>query len=185
LEAAARFVNTRMGARGLFTPIVASGPNTITWHYDRNDRKMEAGDVVLLDFGADYQYYSTDITRTWPVSGKFSAEQEKMYRCILDARDAIIAAMKPGVTTKQLQDVAEAAYKKHGFGKEFLELNRYIGHPVGISVHDVTPNEGPGTPLTLQAGVIYNVEPILENTEKKIHVRLEDSVLVTPTARKT
>ena len=179
LEAAARFVYTKRGARGdAFRPIVASGPNTMILHYSANNRQMQDGEVVYMDYGADYEYYTSDITRTWPVSGRFTPDQEKMYRCILEARDAIIAAMKPGVRLTQLQDVAEAVYKKHGFGKEFLALRRYIGHTIGISVHDVDP---PDSNRPLVAGVVFNVEPLLENPEKKIHMRLEDTVLVTPT----
>jgi len=180
VEAAARFVQTRRGARGdAFTPIVASGPNTITWHYERNDRQMKAGEVVLMDYGADFDYYASDITRTWPVSGAFTPEQEKMYRCILEARTAIIAAMKPGVTLGQLQDAAEAVYKKHGFGQQFTELGRYVGHFVGMSVHDV----GSMMPTTvLKPGVVFNVEPLIEFRDKQIHMRLEDTVLVTATA---
>jgi Xaa-Pro aminopeptidase len=179
VEAAARFVQTRMGARGdAFTPIVASGPNTITWHYERNDRRMQAGDVVLMDYGADFDYYASDITRTWPVSGAFTPEQEKMYRCILEARAAIIAAMKPGATIGRMQDVAEEVYKKHGFRQQFLELGRYVGHFVGMSVHDV----GPMTPdVALKPGVVFNVEPLIEFRDKQIHMRLEDTVLVTAT----
>ena len=177
VEAAARFVQTRMGARGdAFTPIVASGPNTITWHYERNDRQMRAGEVVLMDYGADFDYYASDITRTWPVSGTFTSEQEKMYRCILEARAAIIAAMKPGVTLGHMQDVAEEVYKRHGFRQQFLELGRYIGHFVGMSVHDV----GSMMPdVALKPGVVFNVEPLIEFRDKQIHMRLEDTVLVT------
>ena len=179
LEAAARFVYTKLGARGdAFRPIVASGPNTVILHYSANNRQMRDGEVVYMDYGADYEYYTSDITRTWPVSGRFTPEQEKMYQCILEARDAIIAAMKPGVTIKQLQDVADAVYKKHGFGKEFQALRRYIGHTIGISVHDVDPRD-PNRPL--EAGVVFNVEPLLEIPDKKIHMRLEDTVLITPT----
>lgn len=179
LEAAARFVYTKLGARGdAFRPIVASGPNTMILHYSANNRRMVDGDVVYMDYGADYEYYTSDITRTWPVSGRFTPDQEKMYRCILEARDAIIAAMKPGVTISQLQDVADGVYKKHGFGKEFQALGRYIGHTIGISVHDVSP---PDRTRPLEAGVVFNVEPLLELPEKKIHMRLEDTVLVTPT----
>lgn len=178
IEAAARYVYTRRGARGdAFRPIVASGPNTMILHYSANNRQMMDGEVVYMDYGADYEYYNSDITRTWPVSGRFTPEQEKMYRCILEARDAIIAAMKPGVTIKQLQDVAEEVYKKHGFQKEFQALGRYIGHTIGISTHDVDPDRT----RPLVAGVVYNVEPLLEIPEKKIHMRLEDTVLVTPT----
>ena len=179
LEAAARYVYTKLGARGdAFRPIVASGPNTIILHYSANNRQMKDGEIVYMDYGADYEYYTSDITRTWPVSGRFTPEQEKMYLCILEARDAIIAAMKPGVTIKQLQDVADAVYKKHGFGKEFLALGRYIGHTIGISTHDVEPADR-NQPLV--AGVVFNVEPLLEISDKKIHMRLEDTVLVTPT----
>ncbi len=179
IEAAARFVYTKRGARGdAFRPIVASGPNTMTLHYSANNRQMMDGDVVYIDYGADYEYYTSDITRTWPVSGRFTPDQEKMYRCILEARDAIVAAMKPGVTISQLQDVADAVYKKHGFGKEFQALGRYIGHTIGLSVHDVQPAD---RNRPLEAGVVFNVEPLLEIPEKKIHMRLEDTVLVTPT----
>jgi Xaa-Pro aminopeptidase len=179
VEAAARFVQTRRGARGdAFTPIVASGPNTITWHYERNDRQMRAGEVVLMDYGADFDYYASDITRTWPVSGTFTPEQEKMYRCILEARAAIIATMKPGVTLAHMQDVAEEVYKRHGFRQQFIELGRYVGHFVGMSVHDV----GSMMPdVALRPGVVFNVEPLIEFRDKQIHMRLEDTVLVTET----
>jgi Xaa-Pro aminopeptidase len=178
LEAAARFVYTKLGARGdAFTPIVASGPNTTIWHYSANNRQMKDGDVVYMDYGADYEYYTSDVTRTWPVSGRFTPEQEKMYRCILEVRDTVIAAMKPGVTIAKLKDIAEEVYKKHGFQKEFLAIGRYIGHTVGISVHDVFPSD---RARPFEAGVVYNVEPILEIPEKKIHLRLEDTVLITP-----
>src|SRR6185503_1340723 len=178
LEAAARYVYTKRGARGdAFSPIVASGPNTLTLHYSANNRQMMDGEVVYMDYGAAYEYYNSDITRTWPVSGRFTPEQEKMYRCILEARDAIIAAMKPGVTIPQLQDVAEGVYKKHGFDKEFQAVGRYIGHTIGISTHDVDPRDR-NRPLV--AGVVFNVEPLIE-TPGKIHMRLEDTVLVTPT----
>ncbi|HYH85776.1 MAG TPA: M24 family metallopeptidase, partial [Pyrinomonadaceae bacterium] len=138
---------------------------------------MQAGDIVLMDYGADFDYYTSDITRTWPVSGAFTPEQEKMYRCILEARDRVIAAMKPGVTIVQLQDVAEAVYTKHGFRQQFLALNRYVGHHVGLSVHDVLSDAPKDTPL--QPGVVFNVEPIIEFRDRKIHMRLEDTILIT------
>lgn len=179
LEAAARYVYTKRGARGdAFRPIVASGPNTMILHYSANNRQMMDGEVVYMDYGADYQYYNSDITRTWPVSGRFTPEQEKMYRCILEARDAIIAAMKPGVSINQLRDVAGEVYKKHGFEKEYQAVGRYVGHTIGISTHDV---EMPDRNKPLVAGVVFNVEPLLELPDKKIHMRLEDTVLVTPT----
>lgn len=179
LAADANWVVQTRGARIAFRPIVASGPNAVTWHYTANARRMRAGDLVLMDYGADVDGYTSDITRTWPVSGAYTAEQEKMYRCVLEARDAIIAAMKPGATIAQLQDAAAAVYAKHGYAQAFEALGRYVGHPVGISVHDVTPERGPST--TLVAGVVWNVEPILELRDRGIHIRLEDTVLVTAT----
>jgi Xaa-Pro aminopeptidase len=78
VEAAARYVYVKRGARGdAFRPIVASGPNTMILHYSANNRQMMDGDVVYMDYGADYEYYTSDITRTWPVSGRFTPEQEK------------------------------------------------------------------------------------------------------------
>ena len=175
LEAAARFVYVKRGARGdAFMPIVASGPNTMIFHYNKNNRKMQAGEVVYMDYGADYDYYVSDITRTWPVGEKFTSEQEKMYLCILEARAAIIAAIKPGAVVADLQNAAAVVYKKHGFEKEFESMGRYVGHPVGISVHDVGEDEWKFVP-----GVVFNVEPLLSNDKIKTHVRLEDSVLVT------
>jgi Xaa-Pro aminopeptidase len=178
LEAAAKFIYTKRGARGdAFTPIVASGPNTLIWHYSANNRQMKNGEVVYMDYGADYEYYTSDVTRTWPVSGRFTPEQEQMYRCILEVRDTVIAAMKPGVTINRLKEIAEEVYKRYGFLKEFQAVGRYIGHTVGISVHDVSPSD---RNRPFEAGVVYNVEPILEIPEKKIHLRLEDTVLITP-----
>lgn len=180
IEAAARFVYVKRGARGdAFMPIVASGANTMILHYIANNRQMQAGDVVYMDYGADYDYYTSDITRTWAVSGKFTPEQEKMYRCILEARNVIIAMMKPGITVKDMQDAAEPIYKKHGFLQEFLNFGRYVGHFVGISVHD--PSNSGGEPKPFVPGVVFNVEPLIQNDERKIHLRLEDTVLITST----
>jgi Xaa-Pro aminopeptidase len=180
IEAAARFVYVKRGARGdAFLPIVASGANTMTLHYTANNRQMQAGDIVYIDYGADYDYYTSDITRTWAVSGKFSPDEEKMYRCILEARNVIVAMMKPGITVKDMQDAAEPVYKKHGFLEQFKKFGRYVGHYVGLSVHD--PGDSGGEPKSFVAGVVFNVEPLIQNEEKKIHLRLEDTILITPT----
>ena len=177
LEAAARFIYVKRGARGdAFIPIVASGPNSMVLHYTKNNRRMQAGDIVYMDYGADYDYYTSDITRTWPVGDKFTADQERMYRCILEARSAIIAAIKPGAVVADLKNAAAAVYKKHGFEKEFESFGRYVGHFIGMSVHDVGTNDRPFVP-----GVVYNVEPFLSDEKNRTHVRLEDTVLVTPT----
>ncbi len=184
LEAAARYVTFNQNAGVAYTPIVASGPNALAAHYETNNRQMQAGDLVLMDYGSDFDYYVSDITRTWPVSGKFTPEQEKMYACVVEASKTIIAAIKPGVTLGQLKEAAGGVYKKYGFEKEWLTWGggKYIGHFVGMSVHDVnTAVPGHQDELALEAGNTFNVEPILEIPEKQIHIRLEDSVLVTPT----
>ncbi len=180
LAAAAQFVNTRNGARGDgFLPIVPSGPNAPEVHYEKNTRQMQAGELVYMDYGSDWQYYTSDITRVWPVSGKFTAEQEKMYRCVLEARDAIIAAMKPGVTLNQLKEAAVPVYQKYGWLDAYNQSGRYIGHFVGLSVHDVGGISGSWLTRPLVAGVVFNVEPILEFPAKGTHLRLEDTVLIT------
>ena len=180
MAAAAQYVNTRMGARGDgFPPIVPSGPLAPIVHYMDNTRQMQAGELVYMDYGSDYAYYTSDITRTWPVSGKFTAEQEKMYRCVLDARNAIIAAIKPGATLESLQQVAAAAYARHGYAKEFEATGRYIGHFVGISVHDVGLIFGPTARKPFVPGTVFNVEPILQFPDRKIHIRLEDTIVTT------
>ncbi len=173
LEAAARYIYVKRGARGdAFTPIVPSGQNTLILHYEKNNRQMKEGEVVMMDYGADYDYYVSDITRTWPVSGKFTPEQEKMYRCILEARNAIIAMMKPGIKVSEMKNVAETVYKRYGFEKEFNDSGRYVGHFVGMSVHDVGKDETP-----FVAGVVYNVEPLIQDAKQ--HLRLEDTILIT------
>ncbi len=180
IAAAAQYVSTRLGADGdAFPPIVPSGPLTPIVHYMENRRQMQAGEIVYMDYGSDWEYYTSDITRTWPVSGRFSAEQEKMYRCVLEARNAIIAAMLPGVTLSVLKDTAERVYARHGYRDEFLGTGRYIGHFVGIAVHDVGGISGAWAEKPFVVGVVFNVEPILQFPERKIHIRLEDTVVLT------
>lgn len=105
LEAAAVEVVLRNGGRGpAYPPIVGSGPNTCILHYDKNSRQMQAGELVLMDFGGELDYLCMDITRTWPVSGKFTEEQKKIYRTVLEVQKACIEAFKPGVTFKDVQE---------------------------------------------------------------------------------
>ena len=126
-----------------------------------------------MDYAPDYHYYVTDITRTWPVEGKFTDIQLKFYNCIKETEEKVIAAMKPGVTEEMLLQVAKDVYVKNGLEKYWLN---YIGHFVGMSVHDVGPYDKP-----FVAGVVFNVEPIIEDKELKIHLRLEDTVVITAT----
>jgi Xaa-Pro aminopeptidase len=180
IAAAAQYVSTRLGADGdAFPPIVPSGPLTPIVHYMENRRQMQAGEIVYMDYGSDWGYYTSDITRTWPVSGRFTVEQEQMYRCVLEARNAIIAAMKPGATLTILKGAAERVYARHGYRSEFLGSGRYIGHFVGIAVHDVGGISGAWADKPFTVGVVFNVEPTLQFPERKIHIRLEDTVVLT------
>jgi Xaa-Pro aminopeptidase len=132
---------------------------------------MQAGDLVVMDYGGSLDYQVVDITRTWPVSGRFDELQLKAYRCALETQKAIIAAMKPGTTRLQTRDIAKAIYEKYGFTKQ---PPAGAGHFVGMSVHDVGDPREP-----FKAGMVIAVEPIIEIPEKQLHVRIEDTVLIT------
>jgi len=172
--AACDFIYADMGSSfPAYYPIAASGERGLIWHYNANNHLLEPGTVLLIDYAPELNYYVTDITRTWPVSGKFTADQLKMYNCLKEARDAMIAAMKPGITIKGLAEIGKAIYTKHGMQKYWLD---YVGHFVGMSVHDVGNYDAP-----FVKGVVFNVEPIIEDKEKKIHFRLEDTIVITAT----
>ena len=185
IAAAAQYVNTRLGARGDgFPPIVPSGPLAPIVHYMDNRRQMQAGELVYMDYGSDYEYYTSDITRTWPVSGKFTAEQEKMYRCVLEARNAIIAAIKPGATLESLQEVAAGGLRPARLRQG---IRRHAGGTSAISsgfrstTWDRSSARAAKKPFV--AGTVFNVEPILEFPDRKIHIRLEDTIVTTETER--
>jgi Xaa-Pro aminopeptidase len=172
--AACDFIYQNEGTQGpAYFAIAASGERGLSWHYNANNHQMKDGDVILLDYAPDHHYYTTDITRTWPVGDKFTDVQLKMYNCIKEVQEKVIAAMKPGVTVADLQKVAKDIYIKHGYEKLFPN---YIGHFVGMAVHDVGPYDKP-----FVEGVVFNVEPIIEDKDLKIHLRLEDTIVITKT----
>lgn len=154
-----------------FYAIAASGERAMDWHYNANNHPMRDGDVVLLDYAPDFNYYVTDITRTWPVNGKFSDDQLKMYACVLEFREKAIAALKPGATYGDLIAIGQEIYAKHGY--DSLWPN-YAGHFVGMAVHDVGPRDRAFVP-----GVVFNLEPIIEDKAKKVHFRIEDTIVIT------
>jgi Xaa-Pro aminopeptidase len=172
--AACDFVYENEGMQNpAYFPIAASGERALIWHYNANNHLLKAGEVILLDYAPDLGYYVTDITRTWPVSGKFTDVQLKFYNCIKEAQEKVIAAMKPGVTIHDLEKIAKEVYVKHGLEKYWMN---YIGHFVGMAVHEVGPFDKPLVP-----GVVFNVEPLIEDKDLKIHLRLEDTVVITAT----
>ena len=169
-----------------YAPIVGSGPNSVVLHYSANRRPMDRGEVLVMDSAAQCDGYASDITRTIPVGGKFSARQREIYEIVLGAQKAAIAAMKPGVRLSgegdTLQKVAKDYMDAHGKGPNGERLSKFfvhgLGHQVGLQVHD--PNiEGP-----LEAGMVVTVEPGIYIPEENIGVRIEDVVLVTENGAK-
>jgi len=155
---------TRNGTEAAFPSIIGSGSNSTTLHYEDNDRKMNAGDLLLMDVGAEYGYYAADITRTVPVNGKFSPAQADIYQIVLSAQEEAIKAIKPGAT---IQDVHRRAAEviKQGLLRLGLiidpasdQYRSYFmhgtSHWLGLDVHDVGDR---GTPF--QPGMILTVEP--------------------------
>jgi Xaa-Pro aminopeptidase len=173
LEAEATYWLLRHGMQSPAYPaIVGSGPMGNQWHYENNGRRMNAGELVVMDYGGSLDYMTMDLTRTWPVSGRFSEEQLRAYRTALDAQKAIIAAIRPGVARDTVRRLAEDIYRKNGFDPRYA----YVGHYVGLSVHDVGDWN-----LPFRAGMVLAIEPIVDLPDRQLHVRVEDTVLVTET----
>lgn len=171
LAARAHYGFLSRGAAGYaFFPIVASGPNSCILHYGHNRRKMMAGEMVVMDFGPDFGYYTADVTRSFPVSGRFSAEQAEVYRAVLAAQQAALEKVRPGATFREVEEAARTALELHGYGGP--SPHRFV-HYVGMAVHDV----GEGAPL--EPGVVIAVEPGVYLKEKNLGIRIEDTVLVT------
>lgn len=172
IEAAAMAVILKGGARGAaYAPIVGSGPNSCILHYDKNTRRVEPGEVVLMDFGADLDHLAMDITRTWPASGRFTDDQRETYRLVLEVQKACIEAYKPGVTAKDVREHVAAVLKAKGLDPRGLAGG--FGHGVGLSVHDV-PLGG-----ILKEGMVFAIEPGLYDEKTGLGIRIEDTVLIT------
>lgn len=160
------------GGRGsAFPAIVGGGINSTVLHYESNDRDLVDGDVVCIDSGAFHKGYGADISRTIPVSGSFSKRQKEIYEIVLQAEEAAIAAVKPGVTFAELDAIARAIIAKAGFGDFFIHG---IGHHLGLETHD---DCGPDAPLV--KGSVITIEPGIYLPDEAIGVRIEDDILVT------
>jgi Xaa-Pro aminopeptidase len=171
-----------------YAPIVGSGINSTVLHYNKLDRKIDGGEVVLLDVAGQYSGYAADITRTLPADGKFSPRQREIYDVVLGAQNAALAAVKPGMTmygqgSTSLQKIAADYIDSHGKDKEGRSLGRYyihgLSHHVGLNVHD---SAGPSRPL--EPGMVITVEPGVYIPEENIGVRIEDDVLITASGYK-
>jgi Xaa-Pro aminopeptidase len=178
-QAALEAAFTRNGSeRPGFPSIVGSGIYSTVLHYDQNHKKIDAGDMVVVDIGAEFSYYTADITRTYPASGKFTPRQREIYQLVLDAQRAAERAFKPGDTLAQLHRVAVETIKASPLrDRQGNTLERYfihgLGHWLGMDVHDV------GNYANLPVGAVFTIEPGIYIPEEKLGVRIEDDYLVT------
>lgn len=174
---------TLEGSQGnSFNTIAASGNNATVLHYEDNNSELEKGNLILFDLGSLYNNYGSDISRTYPVSGKFSERQKLIYKIVLKANKESIAFVKPGITWKELnkyaKDILIKECKKIGLIKEDSEITKYyyhsIGHFLGLDTHDVGQYD-----LDLSKGMIITIEPGLYIKEEGIGIRIEDDILIT------
>lgn len=189
--------------RPAYGSIVGSGPNATILHYRSNNRKMEAGDLLLIDAGCEFEYFASDVTRTMPVSGTFSKEQRAIYEIVLEAQLASIEATRPGATLEEIHrrsvEVITAGLARvgilNGTTEKLIAEDAYrpffmhrTSHWLGMDVHDVGPYFRGGKPRALEAGMVITVEPgiyIAKDCDKVearwrgIGIRIEDDILVT------
>ncbi len=171
----------RNGADRLGYPsIVGSGPNSTTLHYDVNRRRTENGDLVVIDAAAEWGQYTADVTRTFPLNGKFTPRQKAIYDLVLGAQQAAFDSLRPGITMAQLDAIARRYMRDHSgtlCGDKTCDDREYfnhgLGHPIGMDVHDV------GISRALEPGMVVTLEPGIYLQAEKLGVRIEDDVLVT------
>lgn len=205
LEADFIYFTMQKGCRQLAYPaIIGSGENATVLHYSSNQKKMQSGELVLIDAGAEYKNYASDITRTFPVNGKFTKEQKEIYELVLKMQEKAISIIKPGLRWTEIQKVmveilAEGLLELgllSGTKEEVLEKKSYkdyymhsSGHWLGLDVHDVGSYWDDFESRALQKNMIFTIEPGIyikksEQIDSKWHnigVRIEDEILVTET----
>jgi Xaa-Pro aminopeptidase len=166
----------RLGSeRPGFNSIVGSGPNSVTLHYEKNDRQMQDGELLVMDVGAKWKYYTADVTRTVPVNGRFTPRQREVYQVVLDAQTAAFNAAKPGITMHELDGIARKLIDERGFGPGRKYFKHGLGHWIGLYVHDVG-EYGP-----IEPGMLFTIEPGIYINEEGLGVRIEDDYLMTAT----
>lgn len=187
-----------------YSSIVATGNNATTLHYIFNDQICQDGDLLLIDAGAEYQYYTGDITRTFPVNGRFTSAQRKVYDRVLDLQKALIEKVRPGLPFKDMQemtievltDVMIDLKLLSGSRQHLIESLAYkkyyphgVGHWLGMDVHDAGLYQVGEESRLLEPGMVFTIEPGLyipaDDQEapaelRGIGIRIEDNVLVTP-----
>jgi Xaa-Pro aminopeptidase len=181
LEAMIEYTFRDRGADRLgFPSIVGSGPNSTVLHYSASRRQMDEGDLVVTDVGAEFAQYTADVTRTFPVSGRFNDRQRAIYGLVLATQVAVIEAVRPGVTWRELNQIARRYMTEHsgdlcGESSCTQYFVHGLGHWLGMRVHDVGDYSMP-----LEAGMVITVEPGIYIPGEQLGVRIEDDVLVTP-----
>ncbi len=205
IQAELEYIFTKKGAYSdAYTSIVAGGNAANTLHYVSNNKRLKKNELILIDAGCEYEYYASDITRTIPVSGKFTPAQKKLYNMVLDVQLQIIAMIKPGVKRSDLHTRSEELLCKgmielgilKGKYKKLLKKQKHkkyyphgIGHWMGIDVHDEAPyNDKNSKEIALQKGMVLTIEPgiyIDENDKnapkefRGIGIRIEDDIVLT------
>ena len=205
IEALIEYTFRRAGAHApAYGSIVGAGDNATILHYTSNDAEMRDGDLLLVDAGAEFEGYASDITRTFPVSGRFTEAQRDIYQLVLDCQEECVAMVRPGVTLEEMHErsvelLTEGMVRLGllaGDPKQLIEEETYkkfymhrLGHYLGMDVHDVGAYHAGGRPRAVEPGMVMTVEPGLyisaaaEGVPDKyrgIGVRIEDDVLVTP-----
>jgi len=155
-----------------FSTILAWGPNSTVLHYTKNDQTIQDSGLVLIDTGAAWEHYSADVTRTMPVTGKFSDREKELYELVLRASNAAIKKVRVGADNhNDVHMTAKTILDEAGYGEYFIHGT---GHFLGLDVHDAGNYD-----LPLKAGVVVTVEPGIYIPEEGIGIRIEDVVLVT------
>jgi Xaa-Pro aminopeptidase len=172
IEARAYYYMFDHGAQGAsYLAIVSSGSDINTIHYFADRHKIEPNDLVVLDFAGSLDHMTMDITRTFNISGKFTPEQAKWYAVDLECQKAVIALLTPGHTYEEAQAAGKAIFEKAGIGDQWTG---FPGHFVGLATHDVMRVTGPVKP-----GQVVTVEPYIDFPDKRMHYRVEDTLLIT------
>lgn len=185
LEAYFDFICKKNGVNDFaFKTIAAAGKNATVLHYVNNDSELNNGDLILFDLGAQYKYYNGDISRTFPVNGKFTERQKEVYNAVLRVNEKVIKEMRPGVSFLELNSKAREWIAEECISLGLMtnkdEVSKFyyhsIGHSLGMDTHDI---ELENRDVIFEAGMVYTVEPGIYIEEENIGVRIEDDILIT------
>jgi Xaa-Pro aminopeptidase len=186
IEAVIEYTFRRNGAERVgFPSIIGSGPNASILHYDKSRRRTEPGDLVVADIGAEFGYYTADVTRTFPVSGHFTDRQRDLYNLVLATQQAAIDSVRPGTDVARLNTIAREYMKSHSGSLCAPDTcDKYfphgLSHWLGMDIHDVGDYS-----RKLEPGMVITIEPGVYLPNENIGIRIEDDVLVTATGSET